>query len=134
MLAIETKGMFERLNRHMYWKKANCIIISMGGVPTRACRRFIRRLTSRRVCSECGADYNLYLNPPNADNICTVCGGKIIQRDDDQEATIKNRLEVYGKQTAPLINYYKNKGNFHQIKGDDPIDEIFDNILKVLKN
>ncbi len=48
ILAIETKGMFERLNRHSYWKKANCIIISMGGVPTRACRRFIRRLADEK--------------------------------------------------------------------------------------
>jgi len=48
ILAIETSGMFERLNKHKYWKKANCILVSMGGVPTRACRRFIRKLADEQ--------------------------------------------------------------------------------------
>ncbi len=70
----------------------------------------IRRLTARRTCKTCGAIYHMINMPPKVDGICDVDGGELYQRADDSEETILNRLEVYGKQTAPLIGYYREKG------------------------
>jgi len=67
----------------------------------------IERLSSRRVCPECGAVYNLRTNPPKDDNKCDVCGTPLVQRDDDKPETIKFRLDVYHEQTAPLLEYYR---------------------------
>ncbi len=69
----------------------------------------VRRLSSRRVCPKCGRIYNLVSNPPKVDEICDYDGAKLIQRDDDKPETILNRLEVYRRQTAPLLGYYRRK-------------------------
>jgi len=71
--------------------------------------QIIDRLTSRRVCKKCGTNYNLSFNPPKKDNVCDLCGGELYQREDDKEETIKNRLQVYIKQTLPLKKYYQEK-------------------------
>ena len=72
----------------------------------------IDRIVSRRVCSnqECKAVYNTKLNPPKEEGICDKCGGELKQRKDDNEETVRKRLETYYKQSAPIVNYYKNKG------------------------
>lgn len=72
----------------------------------------IDRIVNRRVCSnqDCKAVYNVKLNPPKVEDICDKCGDKLIQRKDDNEETIKNRLDSYYKQTAPIVDYYANKG------------------------
>ncbi len=75
----------------------------------------IRRLTARRTCKTCGAIYHMINMPPKVDGICDVDGGELYQRPDDCEETILNRLEVYGKQTAPLIGYYREKGLIRDI-------------------
>ncbi len=67
----------------------------------------IERLSSRRVCPKCGAVYNLRTNPPKDDSKCDVCGTPLVQRDDDKPETIKFRLDVYHKQTAPLLEYFR---------------------------
>lgn len=69
----------------------------------------IQRLSNRRVCKKCSTNYNLLFNPPKKDNICDICGGELYQREDDKEETIKNRLEVFTKQTVPLKKYYEEK-------------------------
>jgi adenylate kinase len=69
----------------------------------------IQRLSNRRVCKKCSTNYNLSFNPPEKDNTCDLCGGELYQREDDKEETIKNRLEVFAKQTIPLKKYYKEK-------------------------
>lgn len=71
--------------------------------------QIIGRLTSRRVCKKCGTNYNLSFNPPQKDNVCDLCGGELYQREDDKEETIKNRLQVFIKQTSPLKKYYQEK-------------------------
>ena len=71
--------------------------------------QIIDRLTSRRVCKKCGTNYNLSFNPPKKDNVCDLCGGELYQREDDKEETIKNRLQVYIKQTLPLKKHYQEK-------------------------
>ncbi|MCJ7814300.1 MAG: adenylate kinase [Candidatus Atribacteria bacterium] len=69
----------------------------------------IQRLSNRRVCKKCSTNYNLLFNPPKKDNTCDICGGELYQREDDKEETIKNRLEVFTKQTVPLKKYYEEK-------------------------
>ena len=92
----------------------------------------LRRLTGRRTCRNCGTMYHVIFNPPAKEGICNVCGGELYQRDDDREATIRARLQVYEDQTAPLIAYYNKKGLLRPIKGVGTIEEIFRNIVKVV--
>lgn len=70
----------------------------------------VSRLTSRRVCKRCGEIYNTALKPTVKEGVCDKCGGEVIQRDDDKESVIRNRLSVFHTQTAPLIDYYTRKG------------------------
>jgi len=70
----------------------------------------IDRLTSRRTCSNCGEIYNVKSKPPKVEGICDVCGNAIVQRDDETEEAIENRLEVYREQTAPLVDFYRDEG------------------------
>jgi adenylate kinase len=77
----------------------------------------IERLTSRRVCSACGAIYNVMDNNPKVDGICDKCSGSVIQRDDDSEAVIRNRLSVYHQETAPLVDYYEKDGKVRRVSG-----------------
>ena len=68
------------------------------------------RLTTRRTCSDCGEIYNVKSNPPKTEGVCDKCGGAVVQRDDETEEAINNRLNVYNDQTAPLVDFYKNEG------------------------
>ena len=70
----------------------------------------IDRLTTRRTCTNCGEIYNVKSRPPKVEGICDVCGSAIVQRDDETEEAILNRLEVYNEQTAPLVEFYRNEG------------------------
>lgn len=70
----------------------------------------IDRLTTRRTCTNCGSIYNVKFKPPKVEGLCDNCGGEIVQRDDETEAAIENRLEVYNEQTAPLVEFYRNDG------------------------
>ena len=92
----------------------------------------MKRLTGRRTCKACGQMYNVYFNPSKKGNSCDKCGGELFQRDDDKEETIKKRLDVYNAQTAPLFDYYGKKGILKSVSGTGSIDEIFDNVCKVL--
>ena len=75
----------------------------------------VQRLASRRICSSCGAIYNTIVHPPKIDGVCDICCSKVIQRDDDRESVIRNRLAVYHEQTSPLISYYEERGMLHRI-------------------
>ena len=92
----------------------------------------MKRLTGRRTCKACGQMYNVYFGPPKKEGTCDKCGGELFQRDDDKEATIKKRLEVYTAQTEPLIGYYKNKGIVKSVAGTGSIDEIFKKVCEAL--
>ena len=92
----------------------------------------VGRLLSRRLCSSCGAGYNMISNPP-ADNKCTECGGEIISRSDDNEQVIKNRLEVYSGTTKPLIEYYAEKGLLNEIDGDRKIIDVYADLKKIVE-
>lgn len=92
----------------------------------------VRRLTGRRVCRSCGALFHIYLNPPKVEGVCDLCGGELYQRDDDNEVTVRNRLEVYRKQTEPLIDYYDQAGLVVRLDGSLPPDEVYAEIQAVL--
>lgn len=94
----------------------------------------VDRLTKRRSCPKCNAVYHLTNKPPKAEGVCDRCGEKLYQRDDDTEATVKNRLVVYRKNTFPLIEYYEKKGKLFTVRGNEgTIDDIFGKIKKALE-
>jgi adenylate kinase len=93
----------------------------------------IARLTGRRVCRDCGATYHIKFNQPKVRNVCDQCGGELSQREDDSLDTVTERLEVYKKQTEPLIEYYQQQGLLHTINGNQEIDIISDQITTVLE-
>ncbi len=95
--------------------------------------KLIRRMVGRRVCKTCGATYHVEFNPPKKDGICDNCGATLIQRADDTEATAKNRLEVYDRNTAPLLDYYEKQNILKVVNGDKPLDEVFESIKESLK-
>ena len=92
----------------------------------------IQRITGRRMCKECGAVYHIKYSPPAKDGICDKCGGNLYQRDDDKEETVRERLEVYKKQTEPLKEYYNKKGILKEVEGTGSIDSIFASIDGIL--
>lgn len=90
----------------------------------------IERATGRRVCGNCGASYHIKNQPPKVEGVCDLCGKKEIhQRIDDQEDTVKNRLNVYKKQTEPLISYYQEQENLLEVPGASTPHEVFQQIL-----
>ena len=92
----------------------------------------VERLSGRRVCPGCGAVYHMKFNPPKKDEICDRCGTELIQREDDREEVVRNRLEVYRKQTAPLVEYYKRKGILIRLDASKEIDEVYQELRKVV--
>lgn len=92
----------------------------------------IERITGRRTCTKCGASYHIKYNKPLKEGICDVCGEKLIQRADDEEATIKNRLSVYYEKTKPVLDYYETQKIVKNIDGIGEINDIFANIQKTL--
>lgn len=96
--------------------------------------KIVRRLTNRRLCPSCGADFNLLSNPPNENGSCKKCGTRLIQREDDKESTIRNRLKVYETQTRPLKEYYREKGLLKAVDGDQPVEAVFGEIEHILAN
>jgi adenylate kinase len=93
----------------------------------------VSRLTQRRSCPKCNAVYHLVTKKPAKDGICDKCGAELYQRDDDKESTVRNRLEVYHKNTQPLIDYYKKKGTLVTIPSTGSIDEIFELVKKAIQ-
>jgi len=93
----------------------------------------VKRLTSRRVCPSCNAVYNLETLKPKVEGKCDRCGAELIIRPDDREETVRNRLKVYEEQTAPVVEFYRNKGNLVPVKGEGSIEEITAEILRVLE-
>ncbi len=93
----------------------------------------VRRLSARRVCPQCGRNYNLITNPPSFDQICDLCRVKLIQREDDREEIIRRRFREYQKSVLPLVNLVGKEDFFIRIDGSLPIAEVTDEILKAIK-
>jgi adenylate kinase len=92
----------------------------------------IKRLTGRRLCSECGANYHIVNMPPKKEGVCDKCGAGLYQRKDDSEETIKKRLEVYESQTKELIDYYKAQGILKELSGDLDAKEVYKQLTAIL--
>ena len=93
----------------------------------------VERLTGRRTCKSCGRGYHVKFDPPAVEGRCDACGGELYQRDDDREETIRKRLEVYERQTAPLIDYYRNAGLLIEVDGMQQIEEVRETLLAALR-
>lgn len=94
--------------------------------------QLVRRLTGRRICANCGTEYHIEFKPPAQPGVCDKCGGDLIQREDDQEATIRNRLAVYSEQTRPLVDYYARKGLLKSVDGLGSFDEVYARLRSAL--
>ena len=92
----------------------------------------IRRMGGRRACVNCGATYHMVHVPPKTEGICDKCQNELILRDDDKEETVKNRLDVYHKQTQPLIDFYSAKGVLKSVDGTIDMMDVFKSITDIL--
>lgn len=93
----------------------------------------IERLINRRMCSNCGAIYNIKTRPPKVENTCDKCACALMQRKDDNEQTAHKRFETYYNETAPLIDFYKNRDVLYKIDASGSVDEIFEKLKSVIE-
>jgi adenylate kinase len=92
----------------------------------------VDRLTGRRVCSECGANYHVEFDQPEVEGVCDDCGGDLYQREDDTEETVKERLRVYEENTAPVVQHYREEGVLVEVDGEGTPDEVFERVQAVV--
>ena len=92
----------------------------------------IKRITGRRECAKCGNVYHTVSNPPKSEGICDVCGEKLVHRQDDTEETVRKRLEVYHRQTEPLVNFYESKGILARVQSQKNIEDTTAKMFEVL--
>jgi adenylate kinase len=90
-------------------------------------------MSGRRACLKYGATYHIVHIHPKKEGICDVCGSELVLRDDDKEETVKNRLDVYHKQTSPLIDFYSKRNVLETVDGTKDSKEVFEDIKKILK-
>lgn len=112
-------GMGRRLNSVLYL-----------AVPD---EELVRRLSGRRICSQCQTPYHILFNPPAEEGICDLCGGELYQRDDDKPETVRARLKVYHRQTAPLIDYYRRAGLLVEVDGAKDIESVNTALLDAIR-
>jgi adenylate kinase len=92
----------------------------------------VSRLSSRRICSRCGAIYSSQTQSPRKEGVCDICQGALIQRKDDTPQVIEERLKLYETQTKALIDYYRKKGVFHRVDGEGKVEAVFSHICSIL--
>lgn len=93
----------------------------------------VDRVVGRRVCRSCGATYHVRTNPPKVEGVCDKCGGELYQRSDDTVEKVSVRLGLYHNQTAPLLEYYRNKGLVKEVNGDQPMEAVTAAIKQAVK-
>ncbi|NUM80764.1 adenylate kinase [bacterium] len=93
----------------------------------------VERLSNRVICRNCGSVYNKLTNPPKVSNVCDKCGGEVYQRSDDTRDAIVQRLKVYENETAPLRDYYRGKKQLTHVNGEQPVAQVYQNILTLLE-
>ena len=121
-LALEEmlKGKGEKISKVLFFDVPDEVIID--------------RLSGRRVCSKCGAVYHVKYNPPKVEGVCDLCGGSLMQRDDDKEEVVKKRLEVYRKQTQPLIEFYQDRGIIYRLDAGKGVEELFEEVKGLVRD
>ena len=92
----------------------------------------VNRMGGRRACPGCGYTYHIKHNPPKVEDICDVCGAKLVLRDDDKPETVTKRLSVYHEQTKPLIDFYKKEGVLREVDGTQDLNDVFQAITEIL--
>ncbi|MGE4357413.1 MAG: adenylate kinase [Candidatus Omnitrophota bacterium] len=117
--AEKLEEILQKMNRHI-----DLVIYFATSVD-----KIIERLSGRLVCSNCGMNYHIKNMPPKEEGKCDICGGKLYQREDDREETVRKRLDVYLKQTADLIDFYKAKGILHSVDGNREAQEVFKELI-----
>lgn len=93
----------------------------------------VERIVNRQSCGKCGAVYHKITMPSAKEGICDACGGELVQRADDNEAVVRERLVAYHAQTQPLVSYYEKRGILHSVQGNASVDEVFEAIRKILE-
>jgi len=93
----------------------------------------VKRMSARRVCGKCGENFNLISKPPRKHGVCDVCGGGLIQREDDTEQAIAVRLNIYHELTEPLINHYKLSGKLVGVDGTKEIESVYQEVMKGIR-
>ena len=93
----------------------------------------LKRIAGRRVCAECGTVYHVD-EPPKSDWKCDVCGGKVVQRDDDTEEAVMRRLELYEIETLPVVQFYRRTGTLAHVDGSGESDEVFKKLVETVES
>jgi adenylate kinase len=93
----------------------------------------LKRLTGRRICRDCGASYHVVFAPPKVEGVCDRCGGELYQRADDSAETVQERLKVNLEQTRHLLHYYESTGKLHRVNGEQPIENVTEQILSLIR-
>jgi adenylate kinase len=96
--------------------------------------QLLQRLTGRRTCPVDGRIYNIYSQPPKDDELCDSCGSRLVQRKDDKEDVISERLKSYERQTLPLVDYYSRKGTLHELNGEAPVEQVTAETLAIIES
>ena len=92
----------------------------------------VKRIAGRRTCASCQTPYNLFFGPPRRDEVCDRCGGPLVQRTDEDDETVRRRLEVYRESTAPLLKFYSDRGLLREVDADGTEDEVTGRVLAAL--
>jgi adenylate kinase len=95
--------------------------------------QLLQRLTGRRTCPVDGKIYNIYFQPPKQEGMCDFCGAELVQRKDDKEEVISERLKNYERQTLPLAEYYRRQGSLRQVSGELPVEQVTAEIFRVIE-
>jgi adenylate kinase len=92
----------------------------------------VKRIAGRRTCANCQTPYNVFFNPPRKEGVCDLCGGSLVERSDEDEATVRRRLEVYRESTAPLLKFYSERGLLREVDAVGSEDEVTDRVVAAL--
>lgn len=91
------------------------------------------RITGRRTCPNCGASYHILNSKPKVDGVCDKCGGKLVQRPDDEEQKVTTRLQIYENDTRPILDFYRDLGLYHRVDGNGSTSQVFQDLSKLLQ-
>jgi adenylate kinase len=95
--------------------------------------QLLQRLTGRRSCPVDGKIYNIYFQPPQKEGVCDLCGAPLVQRKDDKEEVISERLKSYERQTVPLVDYYRRQGRLREVNGELPVEQVMEKIFRAIE-